>query len=58
MAQEGLERCTGLQKITGNKEGVEKMPDDKKNANKFMKERKRSYRKAKGLGFRNGGAKQ
>jgi hypothetical protein len=34
------------------------MTDDKKNANKFMKERKRSYRKAKGLGFRNGGAKQ
>jgi hypothetical protein len=25
------------------------MTDDKKNANKFMKERKRSYRKTKGL---------
>ena len=34
------------------------MTDDKKNANKFMKERKISYRKTKSLGFRNGGAKQ
>ena len=31
------------------------MPDDKKNANKFMKERKRSYRKTKNPVFRNEG---